>query len=109
MNILFITSAIMAIGSLMNGISTINFLKSPNLVEADPILVFSFGTDRPSPQAVILKGGAAIAVEIAVAFGVSHFWHPAVYLFAAQQIIQAAVHVYEYFRNGRLLAAALKS
>jgi hypothetical protein len=106
MNLLFITSTIMAVGSLMDGISTIDFLKSPTLVEADPIMVWIFGTDRPSPKTVILRGGAAIAFEIAAAFLVSHFWYPAVYVFAAQQLAQACVHVYEYFRNEGLLAAS---
>jgi hypothetical protein len=111
MNILAITSAALAVGAAMDGKSTIDFLRKSNgaLAEANPLLVWLYRTDTPSNNQVIFGGAAIIAAEVGVALLASHFWHPAAWLFAAQQGVQAGIHVYEYFRNEKTLAAYLAS
>lgn len=108
---LIATSVLLAIGAGFDGKSTIDFLTKGKgaFVEADPVMVFFYGTDTPSSTRVIAIGGLLIAAEIAIAFTASHFWHPAAWLFGIQQVVQAGVHFYEYHRNESMLAAYLKA
>jgi hypothetical protein len=110
-NPLIATSVLLAVGAGFDGKSTIDFLTKGKgaFVEADKILVWLYRTDTPSNKQVILGGGAIIAAEIAIAFVASHFWHPAAWVFMAQQVVQAGVHFYEYHRNEANLAAYLKT
>ena len=110
-NPLIVTSGLLALGAAFDGKSTIDFLTKGKgaFVEADPVMVWLYGSDTPSNNKVIFLGGAIIAAEIAIAFVASHFWHPAAWLFGIQQVVQAGVHFYEYHRNESMLAAYLKT
>src|SRR5208283_3396271 len=102
---------LLAAGAAFDGKSTIDFVTKGKgaLVEANPFLVWLYRTDLPSNNQVIFGGGAIIAAEIAAAVLISHFWHPAAWLFAAQQAVQAGIHFYEYRRNEANLSALGKS
>ena len=104
---LILSSIALAIGAAIDGKSTIDFLTKSNgkIVEVDPVAVFLFGTNRPSTSKVIGIGSAVIGCEILAASVLSHFFpHLGPYI-VTQQLIQATVHVYLYFRNEKLLAA----
>jgi hypothetical protein len=110
MNYLILTSAILGIGAAMDGKSTIDFITQSKggMVEGDPVMVYLYGTDKPSSFKVIVVGAAVIAAEITLAFLACHFFPHLKPFFAAQQLIQAGVHIYEYFRNEKDLAEYLK-
>jgi len=104
---LLLTSLALAVGAAMDGKSTIDFLTKSGgkIVEADPVMVYLFGTNQPSTNKVIGVGAAVIGAEILVAGVLSHFFPHLRPYFMAQQLIQASVHVYLYFRNEKLLKA----
>ena len=67
--------------------------------EADKIMVWIFGTDRPGCRTIFLRGAAVISCESLAAVLISHFHPHAAVFFAAAFFIQASVHVYEAFRG----------
>jgi hypothetical protein len=111
MDPLFITSALLAIGAALDGKSTVDFLTKSKgeLVESDPVMVFFFGSDDPTPARMWATGAVLIVAEIGAAFFVSHFWHPAVWAFAVQQLVQAGYHTRCWVNNENVLTSYLNS
>ena len=109
--IILITSALMAAGAALDGKSTVDFLTKGKgaFVEANPFMVFLYGTASPSSKRVWVTGALVIAAEIGIALLCARFGRVAVWGFGIQQVVQAGVHLYEYFRNEKDLAAYLKT
>lgn len=102
--ILAIAGIALSLASLADGISTVHFLKIPGGLywEGDPIMVWIFGTDTPSPKTVYVRGGAVIAGEIAISLLVSHFVPEMKWIFGVGFLLQAGMHIYEAIRNFKL-------
>jgi hypothetical protein len=100
--LLAIICVILAAAALADGISTVRFLKDPALGEIDPIMVWIFGSNRPPSTTVYGRGAAVIISEIAVAIGVTYFYHSLGYVFIAGALIQSAVHVRATVLNSKL-------
>ncbi len=108
---IIMTSVLLAACAAFDGKSTVDFLTKGKgaFIEGDPIMVWLFGSSTPTPKRVWITGMGVIAAEIGIAFLVSHFWHPAVWLFSAQQVVHSVIHVRCWYHNESSLATYLKS
>ena len=109
--LLFITSALLAIGAAFDGKSTVDFLTKSKgtMVEEDSIMIRLYGSDTPSPTRVWVTGTLCIGAEVGIAFLTSHLWHPIMWAFVVQQLIQAGYHLRCYVNNEAVLSSYLKS
>jgi hypothetical protein len=99
---LAVVACTLACAALVDGISTVHFLEHTTYVEIDPVMVFIFGTNRPTPTTVYLRGGLVIVAEIGIAFGLSHLWYPLAIILGIGGLGQAAFHVYAAIKNFEL-------
>jgi hypothetical protein len=100
--VLTIASVVLALAALADGASTVRFLKNPTLVEIDNLMVWIFGTNRPSAATVYSRGGAVIAAEIALAFGLTHLFHPLGYALSVGILVQSVLHIQAAILNLKL-------
>ena len=94
--ILELVCGLLAITSLLDGISTTRFLKL-GYQELNPI----FGP-RPSTTRVFGEGMSIIAAEIGIALLVTHYHPMAARVFIIGGLVQSAIHIYEAIKNWRL-------
>ena len=94
--ILQIAAAAVGVTSLVDGISTVRFLKKGD-VETNPLL-----GKNPSTVRVFLEGGAIIAAEIGLAFAANYFLTAAGYVVSAGLLVQSVFHVVYAVKNFRL-------
>jgi hypothetical protein len=98
MNYFLLASSIaVAIAALIDGISTVRFLRSPDYEETNPL----FGK-RPSAARVYGEGAAIIAIELAVAFSMNHVSENFGYLLGGGLLYQAYTHIRDARRNFKL-------
>lgn len=94
---LIIASTVLSVAALLDGVSTVHFLKNPNYDEQNPL----FGK-RPSTLRVYLEGSAVIAAEIGIALLVSK----GALIFEAISVVgfgfQSGIHIRNAIRNFRL-------
>jgi len=95
-----IKSAIVALisGATADGLSTDHAIKL-GMIEADPIMVRIFQTDKPSTKTIFLRGGIVIALESLVTILVGHH-HPVVgHALSVGLLAQASYHIYAAVQN----------
>jgi hypothetical protein len=97
-----ITAAVLIVGASLDGYSTNRFIKISDYVEADPIMVKIFGTSRPSTFDIVVKGGFVILCELLLAGLALHINHIFGTVVCIAELVQASIHVYEFFRNMRI-------
>lgn len=101
-----ITAIALGICASLDGYSTDRFVKISSYVEVDPIMVFVYGTDRPTTFDVFFKGGLVITGELLAALALSHFF-PRIGDGACFVLLtQAVVHVIEFIRNMKIKKGA---
>jgi hypothetical protein len=93
---MFIEIAIVSVsvGAFLDGAST-NWAIAKGNVEIDRIMVWIFGTNKPTAEVVYVRGGLTIALESLVAIIMSH-WYP---WFGVTLIGQAVYHCYAAYKN----------
>ena len=101
MTFLLIAACILTGAALLDGVSTVRFLKK-GFHEVDPVMVWIFGSDRPNVLTVYFRGGLVILAEIAIAFGIRYFWPPAGIVFGFGGFVQAVLHVRAAILNFKL-------
>jgi hypothetical protein len=95
-----LTTAItaLALGAFFDGLTTNSAIKR-GAHEANPAMVWLFGTARPSAATVYLRGGVVIAAESGIALTFSHFAPHVGIGIAVALLAQTAIHFFEVFHN----------
>jgi len=99
---LAIASIILLASSFLDGVSTVVALRNPVNIELDPVMVWVFGTNRPTASTIYVRGMSVIGLEIALAFLLAHASHPLGYLLVAGGLVQSGIHVWAAIQNFRL-------
>ena len=84
-----------------DGVSTNAFVKKGD-VEIDPLLIFFYRTQSPSPTRIALTGAALIGAELTGAFTLAHFHPHLVPYLIVGGLVQIGIHVYEVIHNRSL-------
>ena len=93
--------ATLAVGATLDGWSTAYAIRYGN-VEVDPIMLFIFGTNRPTTKIIFLRGGLVIMAESVVTLLVGHFHPEAGRVLSLGLLGQAGYHIWATIRNFRL-------
>jgi hypothetical protein len=93
-----ITISSLVVGAFCDGLTTNSAIRR-GAHEANPAMVWIFGTARPTAATVYVRGGLVIAAESGLALTFSHFAPLVGIGIAVALLTQAAIHIFETFHN----------
>lgn len=96
---LVITSLILLVGLFLDAKSTVGFLKAKTGVEGDPVAVWLFGSNTPTPKRVWITCSLLYTAALFCAISAVHLWPSCEWLVCTVQVVESIGHFIAAYKN----------